>query len=65
MFIWSEKSDESLRILKENLISTPILTCPNYEKSKSFFVQTGSSDFGLGAVFTQETDYGIKVICYL
>lgn len=54
-----------MRILKENLISTPILTCPNYAKGEPFFVQTDASDFGLEAVLTQETDSGEKVVCYL
>lgn len=62
-FEWTAECDAAFNALKESLISAPILTCPDFEKP--FIVQTDASDFGLGAILSQQTDEGEKVICYL
>lgn len=62
-FHWSQECEESFRKAKECLVAAPILTCPDF--SKPFVVQTDASDFGIGAVLTQEFEEGEKVVCYL
>nr|XP_023025486.1 uncharacterized protein LOC111513503 [Leptinotarsa decemlineata] len=62
-FVWDLSCEEALASLKNHLISAPILTCPDF--AKPFTVQTDASDFGLGAVLTQQDDDGEKVISYL
>lgn len=62
-FVWSEECEESFKRIKEFLVTAPILTCPDY--SKPFVVQTDASGFGLGAVLTQPSPDGDKVVCYL
>lgn len=62
-FIWDDTCEKALTQIKEHLVSAPILTCPNFDLP--FTIQTDASDFGLGAVLTQEHDGEEKVICYL
>lgn len=60
---WSPECENSFRILKEHLVTAPILTCPDFKRT--FYVQTDASAYGIGAVLTQHFDDGEKVICYL
>lgn len=62
-FIWDDSCENSLKTIKEHLISAPVLSCPNYELS--FLIQTDASDYGLGAVLTQNHNDGEKVVAYL
>lgn len=62
-FSWTPEAENSFKKLKQCLISTPILTCPNY--SLPFDVHTDASDFGIGAVLTQTQDGNEKVIAYM
>lgn len=62
-FKWTPQCEQAWNEVKNCLISSPILTCPNFEKE--FFVQTDSSDYGIGAVLTQQYEEGEKVISYL
>lgn len=62
-FQWTAECAESFRRVKELLVAAPILSCPDY--SKPFVVQTDASGFGLGAVLTQPSPEGDKVISYL
>lgn len=53
-----------IKSIKEYLMLTPLLACPDF--NKIFVVQTNASDYGLGAVLSQMDDDGIqKVICFL
>lgn len=49
-FVWSEECHLAFDRVKEHLILTPIMSCPNFDKS--FTIQTNASDFGLGAVLS-------------
>lgn len=62
-FIWDESCEKSFRLLKEHLISAPVLSCPDF--SLPFTIQTDASGYGIGAVLTQQQEEGEKVICYL
>lgn len=61
-FVWSSTCDESFRRIKELLVTAPILNCPDFEKP--FTLHTDASDYGVGAVLTQDID-GEKVISFL
>lgn len=62
-FIWTEECNKSFELIKNQLVSAPILTCPDF--SKPFVLQTDASAFGIGAVLTQQFEDGEKVISYL
>lgn len=62
-FVWSAEADLAFRKLKKCLSSTPILSCPDYDKP--FEVHTDASDYGIGAVLTQTQDGKERVIAYM
>jgi len=59
---WSDQQEEAFQKLKQTLGSAPILTCPDFQKT--FFLQTDSSNFGLGAALFQKEGEKEKVIAY-
>lgn len=63
VFRWDESCDDAWTLIKNHLVSAPILSCPDF--NRDFCVQTDASDYGIGAVLTQKYDDGEKVICYL
>ena len=62
-FLWDSDCDNAWSQIKNHLISAPILSCPDF--TKEFILQTDASNFGLGAVLSQQHESGEKVICYL
>ena len=62
-FEWTSKCDTAYQILKQHLISAPVMSCPNFDKP--FTIQTDASDYGLGAVLTQNFEDGEHVISYI
>lgn len=62
-FEWLSEADNAFHKLKSCLLSAPILSCPDY--SKPFEVQTDASDYGIGAVLTQNLDGDERVIAYM
>lgn len=62
-FVWDRDCQQALDAIKEHLVSAPILACPDF--SLPFIIQTDASAYGLGAVLTQESPDGEKVICYI
>lgn len=62
-FIWSQGCDTAFRRIKELLVTAPILNCPDF--SREFILQTDASDYGLGAVLSQNCDGDEKVIAFL
>lgn len=61
-FVWTEECEAAFNDVKQCLVTTPILTCPDF--SREFIIQTDASQVGLGAVLTQEFPEGEKVIGY-
>lgn len=62
-FKWSTQADEAFKALKKCLVSTPVLSCPDY--SQPFEVHTDASDVGIGAVLTQTLDGVERVVAYM
>lgn len=61
-FTWGERQQEAFQKLKDKLKTSPILSCPDY--NKSFFLQTDASNVGLGAVLFQREGDQEKVIAF-
>lgn len=59
---WRPEQGNAFEALKQALVSTPVLTCPDF--SRPFILQTDVSKIGLGAVLMQESDKGERVIAY-
>ena len=62
-FDWDSACGGAWSKIKNCLISAPVLSCPNF--GKEFTIQTDASNYGIGAVLTQEYEDGEKVIAYL
>lgn len=62
-FVWDTSCEKSWTTIKNHLISAPVLSCPDFERE--FVIQTDASDFGIGAILTQQYEDGEKVISYL
>lgn len=54
---WSEPTKNSFNELKQKLISSPILTYPNFDKT--FIITTDASNMGIGSVLSQIGEDGL------
>lgn len=61
-FKWTPECDRAFRVLKEKLVSAPVLAFPCF--GDEFVVDCDASDYGLGAVISQRQDGDEKVIAY-
>ncbi len=60
---WGSEQDKAFQILKEKLITAPVLAYPNYQKE--FILYTDASKIALGAILHQKGDDGLeRVIAY-
>lgn len=57
-FIWTRECEEAFLLVKEKLMTAPVLACPDF--SKEFVLHCDASGVGLGAILTQDD----KVIAY-
>lgn len=62
-FNWDSACEDAFVAIKECLVKSPVLSCPDFDKP--FIVQCDASDFGLGAILSQIQDGVEHVICYL
>lgn len=62
-FIFDEKCLESFNLLKNALISAPIMQPPDW--SQPFEIMCNASDYAVGAVPGQQKDKKLHVICYV
>lgn len=61
-FLWTDNHQLSFDALKNKMISTPVLSCPDF--SIPFLLQTDASDIGLGAVLFQRENDQEKIISF-
>ncbi|KAL0160782.1 hypothetical protein M9458_044507, partial [Cirrhinus mrigala] len=61
-WIWSEDCQQAFEMIKQDLISAPVLISPDF--NRAFKVQTDASEYGLGAVLTQEDEGQERVVAY-
>lgn len=52
LFVWTKNTEQSFQLLKNRLISSPVLAVPNFKKQ--YTVETDACDTGIGAVLQQE-----------
>jgi len=60
--VWTQEHQTAFEEVKARLVADPVLVCPDLDKP--FILQTDASDYGIGAIVTQETERGEKVISY-
>ena len=51
-FVWIENTEQSFQILKQSLVTAPVLALPNFQKQ--FTVETAACGTGIGAILQQE-----------
>ena len=59
---WGGKEEDAFQLLKQKLISGPILRMPKIDES--YILRTDASDIGVGAVLLQEFQDGLFPIAY-
>jgi hypothetical protein len=52
LFTWTSITESAFQLLKQALISAPVLAVPDF--SKTFVVETDASDYGIGVVLQQD-----------
>lgn len=62
IIVWNEAAEQAFTLLKEKLITAPILVCPDFQVP--FTIQTDASDTAIAGVLTQEFDGREHVIAY-
>ncbi|KAM3348690.1 hypothetical protein ACQJBY_022133 [Aegilops geniculata] len=50
-FVWTDETQKAFELLKQGLISAPVLQLPDF--SKTFVIDTDACDYGVGAVLQQ------------
>jgi len=60
--VWTEEHYTAFEKVKARLGADPVLACPHFDKP--FILQADASDYGIGAILTQEIERGEKVISY-
>ncbi|XP_056850923.1 uncharacterized protein LOC108825184 [Raphanus sativus] len=58
-FAWNTEASDAFHLLKQALISAPVLALPDF--SKTFIVETDASNTGIGAILMQDN----HPVCYI
>lgn len=61
-FTWTAEADDALTKLKTLLVTAPVLANPDF--TRTFVIETDSSDLAIGAVLTQNIDGERRPIAY-
>ena len=61
-FVWSEECTKAFQTLKKRLVEAPILAHPDF--TKPFILDVDACDRSIGAVLSQKTELGERVIAY-
>ena len=61
-FVWTEECANSFKELKTKLVEAPVLIYPDF--TKSFILNVDASDLCMGAVLSQKTEAGERVVAY-
>lgn len=62
-FVWTQECEAAFKTVRERLVSSPVISCPDFERP--FTIQTDASDYGLGAVLSQEFPEGERVVSFI
>lgn len=62
-FVWNPEAESAFVKLKEALVTTPVLACPDF--NLPFSVHCDASNFGIGAMLTQHQNDKEVVIAYM
>jgi len=57
--VWTQEHQTTIEEVMARLVVDPVLACPDFDKP--FILQTDATDYGIGAILTQETERGEKV----
>jgi len=60
--VWTQEHQTAFEEVKARLVADPVLACQDFDKP--FILQADAIDYGIGAILTQETERGEKVISY-
>jgi len=60
--VWTQENQAAFEEIKARLVADPVLVCPGSDKL--FILQTDTSNYGIGAFLTQETERGEKENSY-
>jgi hypothetical protein len=52
LFVWTAETERAFQLLKESLITAPVLSLPNF--TKVFTVETDALDIGIGTILLQD-----------
>jgi len=59
LLVWTQEHQTTIEEVMARLVVDPVLACPDFDKP--FILQTDATDYGIGAILTQETERGEKV----
>ena len=64
-FHWTKACASAFRLLKERLVSAPVLAFPDFsDTAYPFILDTDASAYGMGSVLSQQQEGEVRVIAY-
>ena len=62
-FVWGDEQQRAFEILKESILSPPMLRMPDF--TKPFILQSDASSVAIGAVLSQEVDGARQPVAFV